>query len=382
MSEQLAEDKSSFDTQTLQNQLQLVEDQIKETQKLYKTATNTKNDNNRSNNTNIICDEERVVTVNFDPKTVDNTITDKNISKESNYQTAQQSEAKDGDKLIIPIGSSSSTSRPSLKPQKKMSWKSPDPKMSEFLRTNSIELGIGLSSRTASNRSLAGSSSFYSSPRKKSTNNFFNLKSIRDDGSDGDSDSEGNAEDYEIISSPTNYNRLGIPGIDHAYSEEQLEKLRNLKKILAEKQQQAAQERRNNKLVVQTRPSTDSKILNPEFRSGSFYFNSSAARNNSNYGSTEVKNKTSAIIKEPTTDSKVKLKRTRNSPIKTPTITRINLSIFKSPGKHQSSDNKNVYNQETFSWSPTKLTNKYNQRFQTTTDLRYNEKMFKRLQYY
>lgn len=50
------------------------------------------------------------------------------------------------------------------------------------------------------------------------------------------------------------------------------------------------------------------------------------------------------------------------------------MDIFKSPAKIQIHGNKNKYNQEKYEWTPRVLSNKYNQRFQTTADLRAREK--------
>ena len=55
---------------------------------------------------------------------------------------------------------------------------------------------------------------------------------------------------------------------------------------------------------------------------------------------------------------------------------RANLSIFKSPGRRQVSENVNTYDSNTFSWVPTKLTGKYNARFQTTHELMDAKKIF------
>ena len=55
---------------------------------------------------------------------------------------------------------------------------------------------------------------------------------------------------------------------------------------------------------------------------------------------------------------------------------RANTSIFKSPGRRQLSDNVNTYDAKTFTWVPTRLTGKYNTRFQTTHDLADAKKIF------
>lgn len=48
---------------------------------------------------------------------------------------------------------------------------------------------------------------------------------------------------------------------------------------------------------------------------------------------------------------------------------RADLSIFRSPLNRQQSGNKNIYDNKTYVWHPTKKTNKYNERFQTQSDL-------------
>ena len=52
-----------------------------------------------------------------------------------------------------------------------------------------------------------------------------------------------------------------------------------------------------------------------------------------------------------------------------------NLSIIRSPFARQVHGNKNIFNEESVSWEPTKVGEKYNERFQTTAVLREAAKM-------
>ena len=52
-----------------------------------------------------------------------------------------------------------------------------------------------------------------------------------------------------------------------------------------------------------------------------------------------------------------------------------NLSIIRSPIARQVHGNKNKFNEESVSWEPTKVGEKYNERFQTTAVLREAAKM-------
>jgi hypothetical protein len=45
------------------------------------------------------------------------------------------------------------------------------------------------------------------------------------------------------------------------------------------------------------------------------------------------------------------------------------MSIFKSPGRRQASDNVNVFNPDSLMWVPTAVSGKHNSRFSTTADL-------------
>jgi hypothetical protein len=59
-----------------------------------------------------------------------------------------------------------------------------------------------------------------------------------------------------------------------------------------------------------------------------------------------------------------------NTPLFQEPPARINMNIFKSPIKRQAHGNKNTYNREQVGWQRTKpLTNKFNERFQTTADI-------------
>ena len=53
----------------------------------------------------------------------------------------------------------------------------------------------------------------------------------------------------------------------------------------------------------------------------------------------------------------------------------VNLSIFRSPGGRIVHPNRNSYDNSTYSWKPTVITGKYNDRFQTTHDLMEAKKM-------
>ena len=52
------------------------------------------------------------------------------------------------------------------------------------------------------------------------------------------------------------------------------------------------------------------------------------------------------------------------------------MSIFKSPGRRQASENVNVYNPDSLLWVPTAVSGKYNSRFATTADLVDARKIF------
>ena len=52
-----------------------------------------------------------------------------------------------------------------------------------------------------------------------------------------------------------------------------------------------------------------------------------------------------------------------------------NMSIFRSPGGRTVHPNRNSYDSSTYSWKPTVITGKYNDRFQTTHDLMDAKKM-------